>query len=158
MEKSRYRTQMAQTNKHCLGSRFRLLFSERLGKCEPHAAEASQLRAVRCGGVPNTLRFTTSCWEDDVKSPTIQTFHKQVWSRHSWPARANEGLRVFSPNPRSAGLQRGAHLSARKTTPLSGSCFERRLSVAGYPHSETPSFGERQPLLKKDERYGGGVL
>jgi len=28
-----------------------------------HAGEAYKLRSVRCGGVPNTLRRATSCWE-----------------------------------------------------------------------------------------------
>lgn len=131
----------------------------------------------------------------------------QVWSRHSWPARANEGLfllgcfrgahigprkagyflpTVFSgtnrtrqiisaasesilataqkvslkvPNPRSAGLQRGAHNGRNCfTTLLSGSyCLGVGLRVAGHPHSANPYKQERQPLPKKDERYGGGV-
>lgn len=133
-------------------SRFRLTFAELSGK------SGARIPLGRVGWYPvlaDSASHASHLIPRKLSANVPLPF--QVWSRHSCRESGNEGLRVFSPNPRSAGLQRGAHLSTRKTTPLSGSCFERRLSVAGYPHSETPSFGERQPLLKKDERYGGGV-
>lgn len=80
----------------------------------------------------------------------------QVSLRHPWRESANDACRVLLSNPRSVGLQRGAHLP-RRSSSLSGSCRERRLRVTGYPHGATPSFPERQPVIKKDERYGGGV-
>lgn len=148
---SRSGTSISPVNKYQYHVRFCLTFVGQLVNIRSRIRGAGLLAAC-------LRRYAPALSPSNSRKRIGELAHTfQVWSRHSWPSRANEGLRVFSPNPRSAGLQRGAHLSTRKTTPLSGSCFERRLSVAGYPHSETPSFGERQPPLKKDERYGGGV-